>query len=89
MTGAVSIAVRPEKIALSAEDPAGKAFKAQGKIAAWAYYGDVSHMYVDTTEGLRLSVNMQNATRETVHGLDIGHKVWVSWSPEDVVVLAQ
>ncbi|MEZ5774476.1 MAG: ABC transporter ATP-binding protein [Hyphomicrobiaceae bacterium] len=87
--GAVSIAVRPEKVQLSKSAPGGDLMRAEGKIAAWAYYGDVSHMYVDTKDGLRLSVNMQNATRNTVHGLDIGHNVWVSWAPDDVVVLAQ
>jgi ABC-type Fe3+/spermidine/putrescine transport system ATPase subunit len=87
--GSVSIAVRPEKIAISPTAPAGDVIKTEGKIAAWAYYGDVSHMYVDTKEGLRLSVNMQNATRTTVDRMDIGHTVWVSWSPADTVLLTE
>ncbi len=88
-SGNVAIAIRPEKVSLSPEPPGAGRISAEGKIAAWAYYGDVSHMYVDTKDGLRLSVNLQNATRQTVHGLDIGHKVWLSWAPEDVIVLAE
>ena len=89
VSGEVSLAVRPEKLVLSTEAPQGNVIKTQGKIAAWAYYGDVSHMYVDTKDGLRLSANMQNATRTAFQKMDIGHQVWVSWSPADTIVLSQ
>ena len=84
---AVALAIRPEKLHISKEEPGATSFKAHGKIAAWAYYGDTSHMYVDTAGGVRLSVTIQNATRTTVDNMDVGDQVWLSWAPSDTLVL--
>ncbi len=59
----------------------------QGTITDWAYYGDTSHIYVETGGGLRLSVNIQNATRRTIETADVGDTVWLGWSPTDTLVL--
>jgi 16S rRNA (cytosine967-C5)-methyltransferase len=85
-SGAVSLAVRPEKIRMSAERPTS-GIAANGRITDWAYYGDTSHIYVRTEAGLRLSVTVQNATRQTIEAADIGDEVWLTWSPEDTLVL--
>lgn len=85
VSGNVSLAVRPEKIRMTAAAPGGLAV--HGKITDWAYYGDTSHIYVLTEAGMRLSVNVQNVTRETIQNADIGDEVWLSWSPEDTLVL--
>ncbi len=85
-TGAISLAIRPEKIRMSAEAPM-KGLSVQGTITDWAYYGDTSHIYVETGGGLRLSVNIQNATRRTIEAADVGDTVWLGWSPTDTLVL--
>ncbi len=84
--GQVCVAVRPEKIAVSKAEPAESAIRARGRISDWAYYGDVSTMYVQIG-GTRLSVLIQNETRETMNSLDIGDDVWVTWSPTDTLIL--
>ena len=84
--GAVSLAIRPEKIRMSAEQP-GTTFTAQGEITDWAYYGDTSHIYVQTTAGLRIAVNVQNTTRATIDAADIGDQVWLGWAADDTLVL--
>ncbi|MEM7744145.1 MAG: ABC transporter ATP-binding protein [Pseudomonadota bacterium] len=86
--GSVTLAIRPEKIRMGTERP-GTAFAMQGKIADWAYYGDTSHLYVQTETGLRIAVNVQNVTRQTVDSADIGDEVWLSWDPEDTLVLTE
>ena len=84
----ICVAVRPEKIAISKTEPTGAAISARGRVSEWAYYGDVSNMYVRTeTDGVRLSVTIQNETRETMNSVDIGDEVWVSWSPSDTLLL--
>ena len=84
--GAVSLAVRPEKIRMSGAEPEGD-IRVRGRITDWAYYGDTSHLFVETGTGLRLSVNVQNATRSTVDLADVGDEVWLAWDAGDMLVL--
>ncbi len=86
--GAVSVAVRPEKIRMGTIQP-DTTLRTHGTIADWAYYGDTSHLYVTTETGLRVAVNVQNVTRQTVDSADIGDEVWLSWDPEDTLVLTE
>lgn len=84
----VGVAVRPEKVAISKDEPTGAGISARGRVSDWAYYGDVSNMYVDVEgSSSRLSVTIQNETRETMNSIDIGDEVWVSWSPADTLLL--
>ena len=86
--GKVCVAIRPEKFAIRKTEPVGAAISARGRVCDWAYYGDVSNMYVETDNaGLRLSITIQNETRETMNSVDIGDEVWVSWSPSDTLLL--
>ena len=84
--GEISLAVRPEKIRLSTQ-PSGEPREVAGHIADWAYYGDNSHLFVETADGLRIAVTVQNQSRGTADAMDIGDKVWLSWSPDDALVL--
>ncbi len=86
--GSVSLAVRPEKVRISKTAPRSKSVMGtKGRIADWAYYGDVSHMFVETEKGLRIGVIIQNETRKTVDAMDVGDIVHVYWSPEDTLLL--
>jgi len=84
----VCVAIRPEKMAISIAEPTGAAISVRGRVTEWAYYGDVSNMYVVTeTGGLKLSIMIQNETRDTMNSVDIDDKVWVTWSPSDTLLL--
>ncbi len=84
--GSAHLAIRPEKIRISRDRPQDAAIALRGKVTDWAYYGDISHMYVETGS-LRLSVIFANATRKAVDAFDIGDEVWLAWSPADMIVL--
>ena len=86
--GGVSLAVRPEKIRVSkhAQDTE-TLISTHGKIVDWAYYGDVSNMFIETAQDLRLVATIQNETRTTVDSMNIGDTVYVCWSPEDTLLL--
>ena len=89
MAGNVAIAVRPEKLKISSAEPEGaKIIKVEGKVRDVAYYGDTSHVVVAVKEGLDLAINVQNERRAGA-GVERGQKVWVHWSPEDTLVLAE
>lgn len=86
--GKVTLAVRPEKVRISKTAPKSKTIiGTEGRIADWAYYGDMSHMFVETKDGLRLGVVIQNETRKTVDAVDIGDNVHVHWTPQDTLLL--
>ena len=88
-SGKVSLAVRPEKLDLLAKAPTSKTnISLKGEIRDVAYYGDVSNVFVSCPDGLELQVNVQND--RAVEGLlEKGRTVWLSWHPEDTLVLTQ
>jgi spermidine/putrescine ABC transporter ATP-binding subunit len=86
----VAIAVRPEKLKISVAEPkSAKVIKVEGKVRDVAYYGDTSHVVVAVKDGLDLAINVQNEKRAGGAGVERGQKVWVHWSPEDTLVLAE
>jgi len=88
-SGTVSLAVRPEKLNLSAEAPASKTdISARGVIRDVAYYGDVSNVFIACDDGLELAVNVQN-DRAAAGLLEKGKNVWASWHPDDTLVLTE
>jgi ABC-type Fe3+/spermidine/putrescine transport system ATPase subunit len=81
--------VRPEKLDLSAKAPTRKNdISIKGEIRDVAYYGDVSNVFVMCADGLELAVNVQN-DRAVGDLLEKGRPVWVSWHPDDTLVLTQ
>ena len=84
----VAVAVRPEKLKIATTEP-NSAIRVQGKVRDVAYYGDTSHVVIEAADGLDLQVNVQNDTRLGGSGVERGQSVWVSWAPEDSIVLTE
>ncbi|MBW2607808.1 MAG: ABC transporter ATP-binding protein [Deltaproteobacteria bacterium] len=87
--GEISIAIRPEKLRLSTQEPDGEAIKFLVKLTNMVYYGNTSHVYVENAGGLRLTVDFRNEARATEPSVIIGNEMWVSWQPEDILVLVE
>jgi ABC-type Fe3+/spermidine/putrescine transport system ATPase subunit len=86
----IAIAVRPEKLKIARSEPkSAGAIRFEGKVRDVAYYGDTSHVVIEGKDGLDLSVNVQNDSREGGAGVARGQKVWVHWAPEDSIVLTE
>ncbi|WP_205042196.1 ABC transporter ATP-binding protein [Rhodoligotrophos defluvii] len=83
----VSVMVRPEKLALSRAEPAGGDIIVRGRVRDIAYFGDFSHVFVATDSGLEITADIRNDARRTEMSLSTGEEVWVSWRPEDTLVL--
>ncbi len=78
-------ALRPEKLSLTANRPAGGAF-VEGSIKASAYLGDRSQYHVMIKgRTAPLYVASQNADR--LSGLDISKPVYVTWDPHSLILL--
>jgi putrescine transport system ATP-binding protein len=80
----VALALRPEKLVLFRERPAGFAIGAT--VAAVDYQGPVSIVHLAAEPGLRLTAHLASAA---AGGLSRGTVVWATWSPEDAVVIGQ
>ena len=81
---AVALALRPEKLRLSAERPAGFALAAT--LVSIGYQGGQSTVHLATQSGMNLRAHLPRAATS---GLTRGAALWASWAPEDAVVLTR
>jgi len=86
-SGDIGIAIRPEKLRVSAEQPGGSSICFAAVLDQVAYHGSESHMFFTTDAGAKLTATVQNETR-THAPHDAGARLWVSWIPGDTLVLA-
>ena len=83
----VQIAIRPEKLELTADAPLDSGVSVQGSLENAAYLGERSHFFVKL-DGLDqpVAVSAQNREGATI-GTDATGPVWLNWSEASVVVL--
>jgi len=83
------IAVRPEKIRITSENPGDGYNRLRGKLLAESYAGDRSYYYIDV-EGLsrKLTVACLNELPATTRSMKEGNEdVWVAWPIESGLLL--
>jgi putrescine transport system ATP-binding protein len=94
----VSVAVRPEKIALQAEPPPQEQRAnasehgyncVQGVVTALAYFGNETSYHVKLDSGMTLKVTRTNAARHDDSALKREQRVFAWWDGADVVVLTR
>ncbi len=81
---AVALAVRPEKLLLSARRPEGAAIAAT--VASINYQGGVSIVHLATPSGQALKAQMASSHASAY---ERGASVWASWNPADAVVITK
>ena len=87
--GEVSVAIRPEKIRLSASAEGSAPVGLSGKVREVAYYGDVSKIFLDNATGLTIAASFQNASRAVRPSVAVGDELWISWDPTDSLLLTE
>ena len=90
----LSVAVRPEKIQLTAEPPhdggsADPYNRVRGRIKALSYFGSHTVYHLELPGGRVLKVARNNMRRHSRAELTWGDEAWASWSRESQVVLTQ
>jgi putrescine transport system ATP-binding protein len=83
----VAVAVRPEKIHLSAEAPGDDHNRVQGVVKALSYFGGYTLYHLALPSGAMLKVNVENDTRQREGAPVQGDHVWAHWLPTSQVVL--
>ncbi len=82
-------AIRPEKVAISAEKPADKPNALQGKILDIAYLGNVSTYHVELADGLVMKAQVANNRRISRRDMTWDDQVWVSFTETAGMVLVK
>jgi putrescine transport system ATP-binding protein len=85
----VCIAVRPEKIFISLEEPEdGEAISMPAVVDDLGYLGNRSLYRIRLANGRLIQVSRQNQRRSARRFVEWEDEVWVSWRPRSTVVIA-
>ena len=84
---AVSVAVRPEKIRLSREKPAGEVNHVKGTVRDRSYFGSFTVYNLELEGGRLLKVSESNVERHRADAPDEGQAAWATWPDTAQVVL--
>ncbi|MDC0348971.1 polyamine ABC transporter ATP-binding protein [Alphaproteobacteria bacterium] len=83
-----TIAIRPEKIMVHKEKPKDKFNWAQGIVKNIAYLGDVSIYHIETHPSKKtILATLPNIKRQEVPSITWDEKVYVSWKPDNAIIL--
>jgi ABC-type Fe3+/spermidine/putrescine transport system ATPase subunit len=89
ISGKIAVAVRPEKLSISERAPEAQSLiRTRGQVQDVAYYGDTSHVFVTAEGGIELMVNVKNE-RRSGSTVARGQELWISWAPEDTLILTE
>ncbi len=83
----VSVALRPEKMIVTDVKPDKDANVLRGVVSEIAYLGDVSIYYVALPNKTLVHVQLTNLARLTSSPMTWEQEVWLTWEPENGVVL--
>ena len=83
------VAIRPEKISISAEKPEGAVNAVKGKIIDIGYLGNISTYHVEIPGGLMVKAQATNTRRLSRRGFTWEDEVWLSWTLTAGSVLEQ
>ena len=84
---AVTVALRPEKIALSKARPEGDFNQVQGTVKEMSYFGSFTVFHLQLASGATLKASMANTQRHRDEAITWGDSVWACWSDSSHVVL--
>jgi putrescine transport system ATP-binding protein len=83
----VWIAIRPEKVKVSRTRLQGRHNVTRGKVRDIGYLGDVSNYYVTLESGETMEATLPNLIRLAEPAVLWDEEVWLSWEPENAIVL--
>lgn len=79
--GEVTVTVRPEKITLTADKPAGEVSVVPGTVTEVVYLGTYTSYAVGLADGTEVTVFQQNA-HDATNAAERGDAVWLSWQAQ-------
>lgn len=85
--GSGAFAIRPEKVAISQDEPSGIHNCVQGIVEDIAYSGNMSTYYVRLDNGALIKSQLANSRRIAHRGITWNDSVWLSWSDTAGLIL--
>ncbi len=85
---ACHLAIRPEKVTISAERPDDAVNAIQGKVLDIAYLGNLSTYHVELANGTIIKAQTANTRRISRRSFTWEDPVWLSWTATAAVLLA-
>ncbi|MFY2823082.1 ABC transporter ATP-binding protein [Ruegeria sp. MALMAid1280] len=85
---ACHIAIRPEKVTISADRPSDAINAVQGKVHDIAYLGNLSTYHVELPNGTIIKAQTANTRRISRRSFTWEDPVWLSWTATAAVLLA-
>ncbi len=85
----VWLAIRPEKIRISLEQPASTANSIAGTVNDVGYLGSISHYHVVVENGQRITALRANSSHTVERPISWEDKVWLEWPAEAGIVLTR
>ncbi|MEX0319846.1 MAG: ABC transporter ATP-binding protein [Ruegeria sp.] len=82
------LAIRPEKVTITAERPSDAANAVQGKVHDIAYLGNLSTYHVELPNGIIIKAQTANTRRISRRSYTWEDPVWLSWTATAGVLLA-
>ncbi len=83
------LALRPEKVAISAERPGDRRNAVQGKVIDIAYLGNLSTYHVEIAGGQMVKAQAANTRRLSRRDFTWEDPVWLSWTDTAAVLLRE
>lgn len=83
----ICIAIRPEKVVLTTEEPKSEYNWTSGIVKDIAYLGDVSIYHVELLSGIIVLATVTNLVRVAERPIQWDDKVFLQWKPENGIVL--
>ncbi|MEZ5930497.1 MAG: ABC transporter ATP-binding protein [Alphaproteobacteria bacterium] len=85
--GAIEIAIRPEKIELSSDQPESAGIALAGRIDQQAFFGQASHIYVRLPSDRRIVCHRPHGREDRQTTLTPGAACWLTLDPTDIRLL--
>ena len=85
----VWLALRPEKIRITFDQPTPGSNAVPGKVVDVGYLGSISHYHVELGNGQRIKALRANSARTVERTISWEDQVWLEWPPETGIVLTR
>jgi len=85
----IGVALRPEKIQLSMQQPDKTHNWCAGEVVEMAYFGAHTTYHIKLDTGMILKVQQANLTRNTAEDLTWGDRVYAHWTRNAMVILTE
>lgn len=85
----VWLAIRPEKLKIAHDKPAGDCNVISGKVSDVGYLGSISHYYVETAGGQRITTLRANSSNAIDRPISWDDNVWLEWPIDAGIVLVR